>query len=50
MSAAEESRPADEAPYFTGVQTVGLSTGMPRARFNEPPETIAPYGFLTPQD
>src|SRR4051812_979008 len=47
---ADEPLPADEAPYFTGVQPAGLSAGMPRARFNEPVSTIAPHGFLTPQE
>jgi len=50
VSIADEPQPAEEAPYFTGVQPAGLSAGMPRARFNEPEGTIAPHGFLTPQD
>src|SRR3954471_2397252 len=50
MSTADEPQSAEEAPYFTGLQPAGPTEGMPRARFNEPEGTIAPHGFLTPQD
>ena len=43
--AAHETNPADEAPYSTGFQ----ENGSMRARWSEPPDTIVPYGYLTPQ-
>jgi len=36
----------EEAPYSTGFQ----ENGAMRTRWSEPPGTIAPFGYLTPQD
>lgn len=44
MSAPELDR-EEETPYLTGFQ----ENGAMRARWSEPPGTIAPYGYLTPQ-
>lgn len=45
MSANEAQPPADVGPISTGFQD-----GRNRARSTIPPGTIAPLGFLTPQD
>jgi DMSO/TMAO reductase YedYZ molybdopterin-dependent catalytic subunit len=43
---AAEDQSTDKAPFFTGH----LPDGRMKAHWTEPPETIAAYGFLTPQD
>lgn len=45
MVASSPAPADDEAPYSTGFQ----ENGAMRARWTEPPGTIAPYGYLTPQ-
>jgi hypothetical protein len=42
---APEHNP-EVAPYSTGFQ----ENGAMRTRWSEPPGTIAPFGYLTPQD
>ncbi len=43
---AIDATPEEEAPYSTGFQ----ENGAMRVRRSEPPDTIAPFGYLTPQD
>ena len=42
---APDAIPEEETPYSTGFQ----ENGAMRPRWSEPPDTIAPFGYLTPQ-
>ena len=46
MPAPNTKPDADEGPFSTGFS----ENGSMRARWVEPPATIAPFGYLTPQD